>query len=306
MSSKRENFYRRDPGLALAGMAGLKPEERGIYNTILDLLYLTWRPLEDDRGYIAAHCNCAVQKLNPILAKLVAIEKLLFFTEGGRVYISNKAFEEERTEIKGSTKTRSGRGEVGEKSAGVGENPPTCGENVEEKPTVIFTEKRREEKNSDPNGSGGTAPTEPVVESRKPLPDWIDQNQEAWARAVRLLVQRGGMREASARAFFGKLISASKLEASYLLAAIVSAETKGTADPQAYLTRAVANIAERVGKTLPTSVDPSGWTDSTWAVAYRLWTEKGRWDETMGPEPGRPGCKVPSHVMIKPTEGAAA
>lgn len=136
---KRENFYRRDPSAALQGMSSMSLEERGVYNTVLDLLYLTWRPLEDDPGYIAGHCRCAVQKLNPILKRLIEAEKLVRFVEGGRSYISNPAFERERNSVKGPSKSRSGRAgveekseEVGEKSAGVGENLPLLGCDVEE------------------------------------------------------------------------------------------------------------------------------------------------------------------------------
>jgi uncharacterized protein YdaU (DUF1376 family) len=150
VSVKRENFYRRNPDDALSGMVGMSLEERGVYNTVIDLIYLTWRPLEDSRAYIANHCGCAVQKLNPILARLIEKRKLLRFEEDGVWYLSNKRFEEERTEVKGGGKTRSGRGEVGEKSAGVGqksagveENPPTCNENIEEKPDVTPLEKSR-------------------------------------------------------------------------------------------------------------------------------------------------------------------
>lgn len=148
---KRENFYRRDPGAALAGMAGMSLEERGVYNTIIDLLYLTWRPVEDSRSYIAGHCGCAVQKLNPILARLIAAGKLIRFEDDGQSYISNGKFEAERASVKGIT-TRSGRGEVGEKSAGVGKksasvgkNPPTCQENDGENQTVAPLEKSRED-----------------------------------------------------------------------------------------------------------------------------------------------------------------
>ncbi len=148
-AAKRENFYRRDPAAALAGMAGMTLEERGVYNTIIDLLYLTWRPVEDSRAYLAGHCGCAIQKLNPILRRLIESGKLMTFQEGGQTYISNGHFETERTAVKGVT-TRSGRGDVGEKSEGVGEkstsvaeNPPGCENNVEEIEPVAPLEKTR-------------------------------------------------------------------------------------------------------------------------------------------------------------------
>lgn len=117
MSSKG-NFYRRDPQAALAGMVSLTLEEKAVYNVVIDLLYSTWRPLEDNPAFIAGWCGCAVQKLNPILRKLVEKGKLIRFEEGGQAYITNRKFEDERLSVKGEAPagTRSGRGEVGEKS----------------------------------------------------------------------------------------------------------------------------------------------------------------------------------------------
>lgn len=157
--SKRENFYRRDPSKALSGMIGLSLEERGVYNTVLDLLYSTWRPVEDDRRFIANWCGCAVQKLNPIINRLVERGRLITFEEGGRTYLSDEAFEAERNAVKGSAATRSGRakvgeksGEVEEKSAGVEQNPPLLDTTTEQKQSVTALEKGREDK-KDANAS---------------------------------------------------------------------------------------------------------------------------------------------------------
>lgn len=151
---KRENFYRRDPGAALQGMVSMTLEERGVYNTVIDLLYLTWRPLEDNRGYIAGHCGCAVQKLNPILNRLIEKRKLIRFEVDGEHYISNAKFEDERRSVKGVT-TRSGRAEVGEKSAGVeeksegvGKNPPLLDLESVENQTLAPLDKSRQDKSS--------------------------------------------------------------------------------------------------------------------------------------------------------------
>lgn len=167
---KRENFYRRNPNDALAGMVGMTLEERGVYNTIIDLLYSTWRPVEDSRMFIANWCGCAVQKLNPILDRLIARGKLLRFEEGGVWYISNCRFEAERADVKGSETTRSGRGKRGEKSAGVGEksagveeNPGLLEPGIEQKQGVTPLEKSREEKkeaNASYVGSGDPTATD--------------------------------------------------------------------------------------------------------------------------------------------------
>lgn len=150
---KSENFYRRDPSKALAGMVGLTLEERGVYNTVLDLLYSTWRPLEDDRSFIAGWCGAAPQKVNPIIRRLIEKGRLITFEEGGRVYLSDAAFEAERASVKGVSETRSGRGEVGEKSREVGEKSEkhtTSQDEMPEKQSVARLEKRREEKKETP------------------------------------------------------------------------------------------------------------------------------------------------------------
>jgi len=201
--SKRENFYRRDPSKALSGMVGLSLEERGAYNTILDLLYQTWRPLEDDRRYIANWCGCAVQKLNPIIDRLVAKGRLLAFEENGRSYLSDRAFEAEREAIKGVAKTRSGRAEVGEKwagvgekSAGVGQNSPLLDDDDKENQGVTALEKTREDKTRIPptpqggdnetegpktEGEGETPPPPPKKpRNRKPRPSATAKGPEAF------------------------------------------------------------------------------------------------------------------------------
>lgn len=176
---KRDNFYRRDPSRALAGMAGMTLEERGVYNTVIDLLYLTWRPVEDNRAYIAGHCGCAVQKLNPILRRLIERGKLLQFSEDGQLFISNDAFERERLAVKGIPKTQSGRacveeksGEVGEKSAGVEKTTPTCPEKVVQFEAVAPLEKTREDQTREERISTSNA--------REPV-DWRTRIAEAAA-----------------------------------------------------------------------------------------------------------------------------
>jgi Protein of unknown function (DUF1376) len=155
---KSENFYRRDPAKALSGMVGLTLEERGVYNTVLDLLYSTWRPLEDDRAFIAGWCGAAPQKVNPIIRRLIEKGRLIAFEEAGRSYLSDSAFEAERATVKGISETRSGRGKVGEKSEEVGqksEKDTTSSIENTENQKVVALDKKREEKKESPKPPGG-------------------------------------------------------------------------------------------------------------------------------------------------------
>lgn len=84
---------------------------------------------------------------------------------------------------------------------------------------------------SEPIGSGAEAPT--------------DLDGQAWAAAVMVLTDQGGMAEKAARSLFGKLLSESRLEARDLLPSVTQAIVNRTQDPQAYLRRAAAGISKR-------------------------------------------------------------
>lgn len=186
--AKRENFYRRDPMAALNGMIGLSLEEKGVYNTIIDLLYSTWRPVEDSRPFIANWCGCAVQKLNPILDRLIAKGKIRRVQEGEIWVLTNDRFDDERASVKGSgTGRRKARpqGEVEEKSPGVGEksggvdekspgvsdNMPLLGGETQEKQPLTPLEKTREEESRENNAFSNDVETRPKRGARL-KPDW--------------------------------------------------------------------------------------------------------------------------------------
>lgn len=39
------------------------------------------------------------------------------------------------------------------------------------------------------------------------------------------------------------------------------------------------------------------WDEDRWEIAINLWADQGRWDARLGPEPGCPGCRAPSHLV---------
>lgn len=55
------------------------------------------------------------------------------------------------------------------------------------------------------------------------------------------------------------------------------------------------NEAQKQRITPPASGAPQG--DDVWRNAMRAWTERRSWPHSLGPEPGRPGCKVPAHLL---------
>lgn len=298
---KGENFYRRDPSKALSGMIGLSLEERGVYNTILDLLYSTWRPLEDDRPFLANWCGCAVQKLNPIIRRLIEKGRLITFEEGGRTYLSDEAFEAERAKVKGAATTRSGRGqkqeksgEVGEKSAGDGHNPALLDTNTKEKQSVTALEKRREEKSSVPKGTGetpsSTDPSDDLAELRS-----LEPKAAAWALSRKVLCERGGLPRTKAGEIVGKLFRDHGLSPGELWEAAEATWRAGTEAPVPYLTKLCASAAtKRGGADL---LEPSERQQIAW---MEDWVESpSNWRGTRGPRPGEPMCRVRPDIQYR-------
>src|SRR5262252_1454214 len=79
-------FYKRDPDRALAGMSELNPGQRGIYNSVIDLLYARDGVVpcltdSDDRA-IARNISVAPQTWRTYKKQLLAIGKIRITTDG--------------------------------------------------------------------------------------------------------------------------------------------------------------------------------------------------------------------------------
>lgn len=80
-------WYKRDPSAALEGMQRLTLEERGAYNTILDLIYLRDDRLADDDHFISGYLGVDKRVWKRVKASLVAKGKLVLdgeFIRNGR------------------------------------------------------------------------------------------------------------------------------------------------------------------------------------------------------------------------------
>jgi hypothetical protein len=69
-------WYKRDPRAALTGMRGLTLEERGAYNTILDLIYCHDGTLEDNPREICHELHCNIRTWKRLKARLLELGKL--------------------------------------------------------------------------------------------------------------------------------------------------------------------------------------------------------------------------------------
>lgn len=78
-------WYKRDPKDAREGMRTLTLEERGAYNTLLDLIYETDNNVHDDDRYLAGVMGCDLRIWKRIRTRLLEMGKIQL--EGG--YIRN-------------------------------------------------------------------------------------------------------------------------------------------------------------------------------------------------------------------------
>lgn len=75
------HWYKRDPDAALTGMMGLTLEERGAYNTILDLIYSQAGALPDDSRFISGWLRVDVRVWKRLRQRLIDLGKL-YILEG--------------------------------------------------------------------------------------------------------------------------------------------------------------------------------------------------------------------------------
>jgi len=69
-------WYKRDPTAALEGMANLTLEQRGVYNTILDLIYAKGGSVDDDPKFLCWWLRCDVRVWKRIRQDLLDANKL--------------------------------------------------------------------------------------------------------------------------------------------------------------------------------------------------------------------------------------
>ncbi len=79
----RIRWHKRDHNAALTGMANLSLEERGAYNTILDLIYTHDGALDDDAKFICGWLRCDVRVWKRIRERLLSLGKL--YKVGGKL-----------------------------------------------------------------------------------------------------------------------------------------------------------------------------------------------------------------------------
>lgn len=122
-------WYKRYPSNWLSGVMGLSAEERGVYDTIIDLLYDRGAPIPDDDKELARITGCSsIRRYRAVKARLVSLRKVTV-ADG---LVSNPRFERDlpASEDEAEKFAESGRrsGEVrrrnGERSGQTTPEPP--------------------------------------------------------------------------------------------------------------------------------------------------------------------------------------
>ena len=79
-------YHKRWHSDALRGMSDLNPEQRGVYNTLIDLQYERKGALENDPAWLARVCNCPLRTFKRIRDELLAKGRILETECGGWLY----------------------------------------------------------------------------------------------------------------------------------------------------------------------------------------------------------------------------
>jgi uncharacterized protein YdaU (DUF1376 family) len=92
-------YHKRYHSDALAGFMPLTLEERGAYQTLLDMMYDRGGPLIDNERLLAGYMNCSLRKWRQVREQLIAKHKITITKDG--TIINSRA----RKEIENATKT---------------------------------------------------------------------------------------------------------------------------------------------------------------------------------------------------------
>lgn len=100
MAKRIENhWYKRDPEAALDGMRELTLEERGAYNTVLDLIYMRKNRLPDDERFIAGWLGVDVRVWRRLRERLVGTLVDGAVEEGKKLYVKDGCIRNMKADI---------------------------------------------------------------------------------------------------------------------------------------------------------------------------------------------------------------
>ncbi|MDX2277673.1 MAG: DUF1376 domain-containing protein [Hyphomonadaceae bacterium] len=105
----RFSWHKRYHSEALVSMLGLTPEQRGVYNTIIDLCYARRGPLRDDDATVANSCNCDVRMYRRIKRELIALDRIKVDEDAGTIYDARAIAELVKAQVFSETQAKRAR-----------------------------------------------------------------------------------------------------------------------------------------------------------------------------------------------------
>lgn len=228
-------WYKCYPRDLNEGMIGLTMEERGVYVTLLNLIYAKGGPVDDDPSYFRMVFCCSLKQWNKVRAALILKKKIFAVTVNGEACLMNRRA---AAEIAANDEEHRSFSEAGKRGA------EKSNARYKENKDLASARPQPSASISDTDTEGSVVPTDVETTDGKPSRDPADFDGQAWGKAVPVL-RRGGLSDRQARSFFGKLLSEHRLLPRDMLPALTLAEINGTPEPQAYLAAAARALGGR-------------------------------------------------------------
>lgn len=264
------------------GLIGLTPEERGIYATILMLIYERGSPVPEEEGWICAHLGCSSRVWKKVRAALIVKGKLFAVSFNGADSLMNRrAAEEIDSQKKLRERLSAGGKRPREKDADESKNNHLVAAELE-----LCTEKTPEEKESRDRDippvvpQGGRARKKPSV----PIPDGFP-DAESISKAITKAKDAGADVDVAYQAerFRNWALGGGKLYADWV------------ATFNNWIIRTIKEAPKRPSLTVVASNED---TPEDWRRRMGLWMKSRYWrDMDWGPRPGKPDCKVAQEII---------
>lgn len=230
-------WYKRDPAAALEGMSNLSLEERGAYNTVLDLIYARDGAVDDDARFIAGWLRCDVRVWKRIRARLIDLGKL--YLSDGSLRNSRADAEVDRGLSMVASSSEAGKASARKRNADKSKNneiaSTTASTTASTNSTSTTRKKDSEAKASDAGASADAPCRTPIFE---------DTTHELWNEGVAILCQLG-MQDRPARSNIGRWLRDAKNDAAVVLSAIQRARDARTGDPIPFVTQCIKTGPQR-------------------------------------------------------------
>jgi len=274
-------WYKRDPDAAISGMMNLTLEERGAYNTVLDLIYSHDGKVRDNDRFLSGVMCCDPRVWRRIRARLIEMGKLTL--EDGHILNPRATREVGRALHRVAVATELGA-RKGHRSAPTASVSNDLFEADEPKTARTTTTTTRKEDKKD---------------SR------VFEFESFWGAYPR---RDGANPRAPAAKKFGSLI-ASGVDPQAIISGAsryaLECKTKRIVRTS-YVAQAIVFLNQRrwedyapaaaPGANL-VSDDPQSWPRSRWIGNLKEWRITKVWRRGWGPEPGYPGCMVPADLL---------